>query len=85
MEGKGRKEEVTIIVSPLKVNLSEKGLSLNVVSGCNKWQDCGCRSCHFSAAGRSLPKVKSRKGETSTIGTVISTTDDPPHTFSKFS
>ena len=80
MEGKGKKEEVTIIVSPLKVNLSENGLSLNVVSGCNKWQDCGCRSCHFSAAGRSLPKVKSRKG----ITPADSAPSDTSHTFSQF-
>ncbi len=51
------KETVSIVVSPLKVtNTSES--DIRIVNGCNMWQSCQNKRCQFSAAARTLPKIK---------------------------
>ena len=52
-------EAVSIVISPLKV-VSDGEEGLKVVSGCNMWQACQNRRCHFSAGARRLPKVGQR-------------------------
>jgi len=58
-EGKTKKETVTIIISPLRIETKED--TLKVVSGCSMFSSCGDRRCHYSAAARKLPKIKARE------------------------
>lgn len=57
---KAARESVSIIVSPLKVNMDGES-NIRVINGCNMWQACHNAKCHFSYASRQLPKVKSSK------------------------
>lgn len=57
----GEKEVVSVVISPLKIQTENEGMNLRVISGCNMWQGCFNASCHFSRAGRQLPRVESRK------------------------
>lgn len=57
MSGKGKKKEsVSIIISPLKVQSEDT--TIRVISGCNLWQGCHNPSCFYSKAARQLPKIK---------------------------
>jgi len=53
----GKKETVSIVVSPLRVEGTgtEK---LKVISGCNMWQGCKNPDCFYSSAAREKPMVK---------------------------
>lgn len=56
---KGKRETVSIIVSPLKViGIDEK--NLKVVNGCNMWQSCENVRCFYSKAGRGAPKIQAQ-------------------------
>jgi len=56
-DGSRTKEAVSIVVSPLKVtNTSEN--ELRIVNGCNMWQACTNKRCHFSSGARKLPKIE---------------------------
>jgi len=57
-EESGRKETVSIVISPLRVESSED--RLKVVSGCSMFADCQNGQCYFSAAARVKPKIKAR-------------------------
>ena len=52
----GGKEEITIVVAPLRVEGTGTE-SLKVISGCNMWQGYFNSNCHYSAAGRMKPKI----------------------------
>ena len=52
-----KKETVSIIVSPLKVQGDETGMNLRVVNGCNMWQACYNSKCFFSIAARTKPRI----------------------------
>jgi len=54
----GKKEEITIVVAPLRVEGKETD-SLKVISGCNMWQGCHNPNCFYSVAGRTKPRIKS--------------------------
>ncbi len=58
-EGKTKKETVTIIISPLRIETKED--TLKVVSGCSMFASCADARCHYSAAARKLPKIKGRE------------------------
>lgn len=58
---KGVRETVSIIVSPLKVT-AESDTNIRVTNGCNLWQGCFNKNCHFSSAARKLPKVGQNPG-----------------------
>lgn len=55
----GKKETVTIVVAPLRVEGTgtEK---LKVISGCNMWQGCKNKDCFYSSAAREKPRVKAK-------------------------
>ena len=55
MNGTGQKEEVSIVVAPLRVEGTESD-RLKVISGCNMWLGCQNPDCFYSAAARSAPK-----------------------------
>ena len=57
-EGGKKKETVSIIVSPLKVQGDDSGMNLRVISGCNMWQGCYNGNCFFSKAARTNPRIK---------------------------
>lgn len=46
----GKKREVSVIISPLKVNQDDN--SLKVISGCNYWKACQNLGCQFSLIAR---------------------------------
>ena len=48
---------VTIVISPLKVMAKVEG-DIKVTSGCNMWQACYNRRCHFSSEARRQPKIR---------------------------
>lgn len=54
-----QKAPVSIVISPLRVEGTEN--RLKVISGCNMWRGCQNAKCYFSAAGRSLDKIRARK------------------------
>jgi len=47
----GKKETVTIVVSPLRVEGTGTE-RLKVISGCNMWQGCRNPDCFYSSASR---------------------------------
>lgn len=55
----GKKREVSIVISPVKVEMSES--QLKVVSGCNMWRACENRACYFSLKARLDPKVEKKQ------------------------
>lgn len=56
---KGKKKEtISIIISPLKVQGDDTGMNLRIINGCNMWQGCYNSNCFFSRAAREKPKIK---------------------------
>ena len=55
----GQKEEISIVVSPLKVNQTED--TIRVISGCSMWKSCQNRGCQFSLIAREDGMSKSKK------------------------
>ena len=59
MQEKGKKKEaVSIVVSPLRVQGDDTGMNLRVINGCNMWQSCCNSNCFFSVAARTVQKVR---------------------------
>jgi hypothetical protein len=56
--GSKEKELVSIIASPLRVDISEDGLNIRNANGCSMFETCQDVRCHLSAAARKLPKIK---------------------------
>lgn len=56
----GKKESVSVIISPLRVQTDQDAMNMKVVNGCNMWQGCRNKKCHLSKAARLLPKVGSK-------------------------
>ena len=54
---KEQSQTVTIDISPLTVDEMGTG-GIRVTTGCNMWQACCNRRCHFSGEARKLPKIK---------------------------
>jgi len=59
LDGK-KKEQVSIVISPLRVSSTEEMGTITVVSGCNMWHSCMNVRCFFSEAARRLPKMEPR-------------------------
>jgi len=49
-DGQGGAEEVSVVVSPLKV--LEEGDKVRIISGCNMFRSCHNADCWYSADGR---------------------------------
>lgn len=56
------KEAVSIVISPLKVTGIDES-NIRVINGCNMWQACWNRRCHFSAAARKLPRIEGTEAQ----------------------
>jgi len=53
----GKKETVTIVVAPLRVEGTGTE-RLRVISGCNFFQGCRNQDCFYSSISREKPKAK---------------------------
>ena len=51
-----RKEPISIVISPIRVEGAES--RLKIVSGCNMWHACTNVNCFFSGGARKQEKIK---------------------------
>ena len=54
----GKKQKVSIVISPLKTHGDE--MTLKITYGCNLWRSCENKGCFFSLKARDLPKTKAK-------------------------
>ena len=52
VDDKGKKQTVSIVISPLKVMANEEQSKIVVQTGCNLWKACRNKGCYFSMASR---------------------------------
>jgi len=52
IDDKGKKQTVSIVISPLKVMANEEQSKIVVQTGCNLWKSCHNKGCYFSMASR---------------------------------
>ena len=52
IDGKGKKQTVSIVISPLKVTANEEQSKIVVQTGCNLWKSCHNEGCYYSMASR---------------------------------
>lgn len=50
----GTKQEISVVISPLKINSDEK--NIKVISGCNMWKACQNKHCQYSLLARDNTK-----------------------------
>lgn len=48
----GSKEEVSIVISPLKIRVNEKEDKAQVVTGCNMYSNCYNKDCFYSKGSK---------------------------------
>lgn len=56
IDEKGKKQAVSIVISPLKVIANDEQNRLSVVTGCNMWKGCKNSGCYYSLAARMKSK-----------------------------
>ena len=59
----GKKEAISIVISPTKVVSEEESMSLKVQTGCNMWRGCYNTGCFFSLEARKTTKKTEKKSE----------------------
>ena len=59
-EKSSKKEAVSIVISPIKVQHDENQMTLRVINGCNMWRGCFNKNCFYSSAARKEPKLKAQ-------------------------
>ena len=52
VDGKGKKQTASIIISPLKVTANDEQSKIVVQTGCNLWKACQNKGCYYSMASR---------------------------------
>ena len=52
VDNKGKRHDVSIVISPLKVATNEDESKLSVITGCNMWKSCYNDGCYYSMASR---------------------------------
>jgi len=52
VDEKGKKQNVSIVISPLKVTANEEQSKIVVQTGCNLWKACQNKGCYYSMASR---------------------------------
>lgn len=57
----GKKQEVTVVISPLRAEVSSDSSQVKIVMGCNMWQACENANCFFSKKARVAPKVAKKR------------------------
>jgi len=55
MQG-GKKQKVSIVISPIKTQGDES--ALKIIYGCNLWRACENKNCFFSLKARLDPKTE---------------------------
>jgi len=56
IDDKGKRRDVSIVVSPLKVTANEEQNKIVVQTGCNLWKACFNEGCYYSMASRKKKK-----------------------------
>jgi len=56
IDDKGKKQTVSVVISPLKVTANEEQNRISVVTGCNMWKGCKNEDCFYSLAARMKSK-----------------------------
>jgi hypothetical protein len=44
----GTVEEISVVISPLKVIINKDSTKMQVMTGCNMWKACYNKKCHYS-------------------------------------
>ena len=52
IDERGKKGEVTVVISPLRIEMNEDESRINITMGCNLWRSCMNDSCYYSLASR---------------------------------
>lgn len=52
IDDKGKKQTVSIVISPLKLTTNEDQNKIVVQTGCNLWRACKNAGCFYSMASR---------------------------------
>ncbi|GAJ13825.1 unnamed protein product [marine sediment metagenome] len=52
VDDKGKKQTVSIVISPLKVTANEEQSKIVVQTGCNLWKACQNKGCYYSMVSR---------------------------------
>jgi len=52
IDEKGKRQAVSIVISPLKVTANEEQSKIVVQTGCNLWKSCLNKGCYYSMASR---------------------------------
>lgn len=55
-EGSKKKEPVSVVIYPLRIDGGRNEGDLNVITGCNMFEGCFNAKCRFSIAARSIPR-----------------------------
>lgn len=53
------KQEVSVIISPLKITTIEN--TLKIISGCNLWKACNNKNCQYSLVARENVSYPAKK------------------------
>ncbi len=61
-DDKGKRDTVTVVISPLSVVSDGKSDSIRISNGCNMWVTCCNKKCFFSAAARHQPRIQRKEG-----------------------
>lgn len=56
VDEKGKKQSVSIVISPLKVKANDEENKVVVQTGCNLWKSCHNPGCFYSMASRQRSK-----------------------------
>ncbi len=54
----GKKQSISVVISPLKVTADESAGVIKINSGCNFWKSCENIRCQFSQVAYGGPKKK---------------------------
>jgi len=52
----GKKAEISVVISPTKVEMTPNESKLKIVTGCNMWKSCLNEGCYYSMAARMRKK-----------------------------
>lgn len=52
----GVKTEISVVISPVKVEMMPDSSKMKIVTGCNMWKSCHNEGCFYSIAARMRKK-----------------------------
>lgn len=56
-DGASARSEVSVVIAPLKIIMSDDESRIQVISGCNLWRSCHNPDCWYSLACRDKKKA----------------------------